>query len=295
MRRILTAVVCLPILWAIIKLTSPLVWFLLVAVIVFLACWELLSLLKAGGHRVYRLTGILGGLAVLIPFANPDIDTALPVVAAGAVAIILGAVVARDFADAVDGALCTVFCVGFVGLSIGYQIALRSMSYGSGVEGGNWLGAVPLEWRFGTGPGDALGQDLLVLLFFVVWMGDSAAYFFGRTFGRTKLAPRVSPRKTVEGAVAGVAASAVAGWIASQWFFQRLPPGHAVAIGIVLGMAGIVGDLTESVIKRAANVKDSASVLPGHGGILDRVDSLLLAAPALYYYYRVFLAGALNG
>ncbi|PYT07413.1 MAG: hypothetical protein DMF49_08205 [Acidobacteria bacterium] len=249
MRRILTAVVGLPILWAIIKLSSPLVWCLLITVVTALASWELLSLLRAAGHRGCRWVGILGSVAVLVPFAVPKVDAALPMVATGATAIIVGAIRARDFADAVDGALCTVFSVAFVGLNLGYQIALRSMSYDAPAEGSSWCGLAPLEWRFGTSGGDALGQDLLVLLLFAVWSGDSAAYFFGSRFGRRPLAPRLR--------------------------------------------AGIAGDLAESVVKRAAGAKDSAAILPGHGGVLDRVDSLLLAAPALFYYHHALLSSVL--
>jgi len=287
MRRIATALVGLPLLWVVIKLSSPLVWCVLAAVVTALASWEMLNLLRAGGHRVYRLVGMLGGMAVLVPFALPMVDAALPMVATGAAAIVLGARRARDFADAVDGALATVFTVAFVGLNLGYLIALRSMA--DPLPAGNCFPVLPVAWQFASSPQDALGQDLLVLLLFVVWSGDAAAYYFGSRFGSTPLAPRVSPRKTVEGAAAGVAASAIASIIASQWFFQRLPVVHAVFIGILLGGAGIVGDLAESVVKRAAKAKDSASLLPGHGGVLDRVDSLLLAAPALYYYYRVLL------
>jgi len=293
MRRILTAVVGLPILWAIIKLSSPLVWCLLITVVTALASWELLSLLRAAGHRGCRWVGILGSVAVLVPFAVPKVDAALPMVATGATAIIVGAIRARDFADAVDGALCTVFSVAFVGLNLGYQIALRSMSYDAPAEGSSWCGLAPLEWRFGTSGGDALGQDLLVLLLFAVWSGDSAAYFFGSRFGRRPLAPRLSPKKTIEGALAGVLASALAGFVASQWFFRRLPPVHAVMLGMILGLAGIAGDLAESVVKRPAGAKDSAAILPGHGGVLDRVDSLLLAAPALFYYHHALLSSVL--
>src|SRR5262245_30376318 len=294
MRRIGTALIGLPILWGLIKFTSPLVWFLLGLVVTCFASWELLSLLKMGGHRVYRGLGLVGCAASLIPFIDPRIDTALPVVATGALAIIASAILAKDFAEAVDGALCTVFSVAFVGLNLGYQIALRSMSYSAEAAGAipaTWTGAVPFEWRLTTSSAAALGQDLLCLLLFVVWSGDTAAFVFGKLYGRTPLAARVSPKKTVEGALAGIAASALAGWIAHIWFFHRLPAGHAIAIGILLGIAGIVGDLAESVVKRAAGAKDSSGLLPGHGGILDRVDSLLVAGPALYYYHRIFLMG----
>jgi phosphatidate cytidylyltransferase len=106
------------------------------------------------------------------------------------------------------------------------------------------------------------------------------------------MAPVVSPKKTWEGAAGGVLGSVAGALVAHAWFFNRLPVGHAVALGVLLCGAGILGDLAESMLKRAAGVKDSSALLPGHGGVLDRVDSLLVAAPVLYYYWGVFLAGA---
>jgi phosphatidate cytidylyltransferase len=99
----------------------------------------------------------------------------------------------------------------------------------------------------------------------------------------------LSPKKTWEGALGGVAASVGGALLAHVWFYQRLPIPHAIVLGILLGVAGILGDLAESMVKRAAGVKDSARTLPGHGGFLDRTDSLLFSAPVLYYYSMRFL------
>ena len=107
------------------------------------------------------------------------------------------------------------------------------------------------------------------------------------------MAPRLSPNKSWEGAIGGLAAAIGGGLLAHFWFFQRLPLVHAVVLGLLLGSAGIVGDLVESMIKRAAGAKDSSRLLPGHGGIMDRLDSLMFASPVLYYYYLVVLEGSL--
>lgn len=132
------------------------------------------------------------------------------------------------------------------------------------------------------------GRRLTFAALAVTWCGESAAYFVGRRWGRHKLAPRISPAKTIEGAVAQLAASLgmalLAGWA------LPVDPRHALGIGLVLGVVGQVGDLAESFLKRSAGTKDAGGLLPGHGGLLDRLDSLLFNVPALYYYVVVLLA-----
>jgi phosphatidate cytidylyltransferase len=126
----------------------------------------------------------------------------------------------------------------------------------------------------------------LVTLFAIVWVGDSTAYYCGRAFGRRPLAPRVSPRKTIEGAIAGILGSIGAGLVMFPWLLGESWPAAAMISGLAAA-AGQIGDLAESVLKRSAGVKDSSSILPGHGGILDRLDSLLFAAPVFYYLLQV--------
>jgi phosphatidate cytidylyltransferase len=134
-----------------------------------------------------------------------------------------------------------------------------------------------------------LTRDFVLVLLAIVWVGDSAAYYAGRNLGRRPLAPQISPKKTVEGAVAGLAGSVaagvfMAGWLAGEtWFPAALFSG-------VTAIAGQIGDLSESALKRSAGVKDSSSILPGHGGILDRLDSLFFAAPVLYCLLQVMNA-----
>ncbi len=138
------------------------------------------------------------------------------------------------------------------------------------------------------------GTGLLVFLFVCVWMGDIAALYIGRNFGRRKLAPRLSPNKTIEGSIASVLGSVASGmgifylgiFLAGRGFTAlhiAIPAWQMVLLAIVLNIAAQLGDLLESAIKRGAGVKDSGTMLPGHGGILDRIDALLLAAPVLWY------------
>ena len=133
------------------------------------------------------------------------------------------------------------------------------------------------------GPAD-IGRQLLLFTLVVVWVGDTAAYFVGRAVGRTKMAPQLSPGKTWEGAAANVIGSLAVGVIFSRW--MQIDPLHMVAMGGLASVAGQAGDLLESAYKRSAGVKDSGTILPGHGGVLDRIDALILAAPAVWYYFE---------
>jgi phosphatidate cytidylyltransferase len=138
------------------------------------------------------------------------------------------------------------------------------------------------------------GTGLLVFLFVCVWMGDIAALYIGKNFGKRKLAPRLSPNKTIEGSIASIIGSVGFGmaiyylgiYIAGRGYTGLLiaiPAWQMVLLAMVLNLAAQLGDLLESAIKRGAGVKDSGTMLPGHGGILDRIDALLLAAPVLWY------------
>ena len=132
--------------------------------------------------------------------------------------------------------------------------------------------------------GEPFGSQWVLLLLVIVMSGDSAAYYVGSSFGRNKLYPVVSPNKSREGAVGGLAGSII-GALCFKWlFFPELTVADAAICAFLLGMLGQVGDLFESLLKRSFGVKDSGQIVPGHGGILDRLDSILFAAPALFYY-----------
>ena len=157
--------------------------------------------------------------------------------------------------------------------------------------------AVYIGWMFGhhlillrklsDSAGKSVGSELVLFLLVVIWCGDTAAYILGRWLGKHKLIPEISPRKTVEGTIAGLCIGALGGL--GIWFLllkEMLNLAHALGLGILLGTVSQIGDLSESIIKRTANVKDSGTLIPGHGGFLDRCDSLIFAAPTLYYYFQ---------
>lgn len=270
MQRLLTAAVLSAVVWLVVKKLSA-GWFAGFGVVLAgLSAWEAYRMLAARGSKPFAVVGTLACSALAVSFAGrvPGLDVLIPILAASAAATI-AAMALRESPEAMlDAASSTVFPVVFVGLPLGYAVALRSV------------------------PGEN-GPDLVLLLIVCVAFADAAAYYVGRAFGRHGLAPTISPKKSWEGAAGAVAGSLAGGVLAHVWFFQRLSWTHAAAIAVLVCVSGIAGDLAESMMKRATGVKDSSALLPGHGGVLDRLDSLLFSAPLLYYYWRVFLEGSM--
>jgi phosphatidate cytidylyltransferase len=130
------------------------------------------------------------------------------------------------------------------------------------------------------------GASFVYLAFAVTWSSDTGAFAVGRLFGRTPLIPRVSRNKTWEGVAGGILFAGLAGWIASLTFAPYLDATRAIAVGALASLVGLLGDLFESMLKRDAEVKDSGRIIPGHGGVLDRFDSLLFTVPLIYYFLK---------
>lgn len=128
------------------------------------------------------------------------------------------------------------------------------------------------------------GRGLIILALLMTWGGDAGAYYIGRSMGKHKLAPRVSPNKTVEGALGGLFTTFLGGVMAKFTFLTLLSWGDVIILSSLLGVFGQLGDLTESMLKRSAGVKDSSHIIPAHGGLFDKLDSISFAAPLLYYY-----------
>ena len=129
-----------------------------------------------------------------------------------------------------------------------------------------------------------LGRLLILFTLVAVYFGDTTAFYIGRAWGRKKLAPKISPGKTVEGGWGAVGGSILGALVSKYLFLSQLSPIHALILGGAIGVVGQLGDLWESLLKRSARVKDSGTLIPGHGGLLDRIDSVLFSAPLVYYY-----------
>ena len=133
------------------------------------------------------------------------------------------------------------------------------------------------------------GRNLVYLLFFSVWSLDTFAYFFGMKFGKHKLAEKISPKKSIEGSIAGFVSCLLVCFFVRYIMNTGLSAIDSLILGALIGIFGQIGDLAESLIKRSVGCKDSGAILPGHGGVLDRFDSILFAAPILYYYIKIFV------
>ncbi len=224
------------------------------------------------GHRPSLAAGVLAGLMIMLHFfllglhATDPLPLWLALALAGA-AIHFGALLfERDLDSALTSQALTWLGALYLGLGLGFQVKL---------------------FMFTESTLPNTGGRLILALYLIVWMGDSAAYFVGSLLGRHKLAPRVSPKKTWEGAGGNLLGNLAAAFLIKATACPQWTVVDAAAIGLLLGVVGQLGDLVESTWKRSAHVKDSnmgGIAIPGHGGMLDRIDSLVFAAPALYAY-----------
>jgi len=276
--RLLTALVALPILILSIVLPYFLpdypqaAWlFVFIAALAFIAgLFEFFSFTKKLELKADASIAYLGASALFIAFVF-DAPTKAPDLLILTVALFLMLVLAtqmfrfqKDFSKMLTGVGVTVFGVLYVVFLGGFLVATR-------------VGFDPV-----------LSSKLLLFFFLVNFGSDAGAYFVGKNFGKHKLAPKISPGKTWEGFAGGVLFSAAFAALATYLFFPELPYKFSIPLAIVMAAIGVVGDLAESAMKRGANVKDAASLLPGHGGLLDRLDSLLFNAPILYYFARFY-------
>lgn len=277
-RRVAVALVGIPVVLGCLALGG---WVLGVvfAVTAALGAREFYALAVAGGVRPFVAAGILASAGlVLLAVQFPSPAALAPVgmaVLVGLVLVLSGAAVWRRGPQGrpLASVAATLLGVIYVGGTLAFVPILRAAPSMVGPSGGGITGLLA-----------PAAYVLLPLL--AIWAGDSAAYFVGRSLGRHKLAVRASPNKTVEGALAGLVGSALAGALVAAWLLGGAMGGMSPVVGAwagaVIGAAGQVGDLAESVFKREAGVKDSGSLLPGHGGILDRFDALFFAFPVTW-------------
>lgn len=254
MKRLATAIALIPLVVYVVLWAN---FWVFLSVLVLVACLCYHEYNSMAAEYGYGEPGPLGYGAGLLLLLVADRDAWLMLVAAGLIALVL-AMRADDLARSVPGAAFRILGILYVF--------------------GTWRCALPLR--------DCNPHWLLYALL-LNWAGDIGAYYVGRTFGKHKLAERISPQKTWEGAVGSLGASALIAGGYLMRFIPGVPIVHAIALTLAANAAGQLGDLAESAMKRGAGVKDSGTLLPGHGGMLDRVDSTLLALPVVYAYVRL--------
>jgi len=265
-RRVLAAVVFLP-LFILVTRAGGYAFLGFVDLFIVLGLFEFYRMMGAKGMHPYRGIGIVSGLTLSTYMYFRSGMYANFFLAFVLIAIMGLELTRKDNRMAVYHVATTVFGIVYVAFLGSHLVLLRELPLQI---------ARPYE----------LGARFVFLAFTVTWASDTGAYVIGSLFGRRPLLPRVSRSKTWEGALGGVAFSALAGYISSVTFARFLHPGWAVALGAMCSVIGLLGDLFESMLKRDAEIKDTSQIIPGHGGVLDRFDSLLFTVPLIYYFLK---------
>jgi phosphatidate cytidylyltransferase len=260
-RRVATALVALPTLLAVFFLAPPRATVAVVALALAVGFHEFSALVRARGIRPMRWVGFVLAAALFLDVVSPG-WLGVPSAPLGALLLLAFTLWRGVDLESVTGAAATLLGAVYLGALGGTIAALRVVPP---IEQGAWR---------------------LLLLLGIQVFSDSLAFFVGHAIGRRRLAPGISPGKSVEGAIGGLVGGVLGALAVRSLGLPAMPALHAAGLGAGVAALGIVGDLDESLLKRWAGVKDSGTLFPGHGGMLDRLDSLLFGAPVLYYYFQ---------
>ncbi len=279
-------------------LIPPLIWVCyagglpfvaVVAVLNVLAISEFYGFIAAKGATPHRLLGYIaaGALPVIVYYGTQS--TAMTFLTVVLLTMMIRQLTNAEIEEAIASVSATFFGVFYVGWLLSHAVSVRFMSE-------------EISLRAGQSVDPQIGFFFMIFCLVAAVFSDTAAYFVGRRYGRHKLAPEISPNKSVEGAIGGLAIGGLFGGVATKFVFDSFVPGNLAAdftylaaalFGVAIAAVSIIGDLVESVLKRDADLKDAGSLLPGVGGVLDRIDSGLLAIPVMYYlllgyYYSLY-------
>jgi len=255
-QRVLTAAIALPLFILLLLKGTGIQFAILGSLVILAALYEFYSILKQGGIECYTWLGL--GLTGFIVCHN--------VLSQGPAFVFVWLYALwdkREPAQVFPSVMGTLLGMFYLGWMLSYAISLR-MAFPQGGQLVLWLCAM-------------------------IWCNDTAAYFTGHAWGRHKLAPRISPGKTIEGGIGGLLASILIAWLGKILFLGDISWINITILGVIIGIISQMSDLCESLVKRWAGVKDSGAILPGHGGLLDRIDSLIFTAPVMYYWARIYL------
>jgi len=280
--RILTGVIGIPIAVLLIFWPGGLPFAIAIGIVSVLGAMEFYSGVRKTGARPIEWAGLLAVALFVVSmrtYERSTIGAVFPAVLTSLLILSFLNELLRARRAPLVNVGATVFGAIYVGWLISHLVVLRGIGEHEGLRPHVLVGS------FET----TAGAWLVMYAFLCTWACDTGAYFIGKFYGKTRLAPKLSPNKTVEGSVAGVVSSILVAVIVGV--IIKLPQGHALALGAIFGLLSQLGDLSESAIKREIGVKDFGSIVPGHGGILDRFDSLLFTGPAAYYYAVLFLQG----
>ncbi len=262
-KRVLTSILILPLLIIIIYIDKGQYFNLLVIICIFICLEEFYKLVDKKGIPSFRLLGILLGILLPLIFAakKPDL---IPFVLTASILILFlkTLTLSSPLTDSIQRLTSTLFGFVYIPLMLSFLILIRGLRN---------------------------GRTLIFYLFVIIWLDDIMAYYIGSLFGKHMLCPEISPKKTLEGAIGGLTGSIIATLVYGALCFNEASVFTLFILGMLIGTFGQLGDLSESVLKRWAGVKDSGSLLPGHGGLLDRIDGLIFSTPIFYYFITFIL------
>jgi phosphatidate cytidylyltransferase len=262
MTRVLSALLLIPLVLGVVWFLPPIGTLVLAACAAILACVEYVTLAGAVGIRLPRVLTAVAVVAACVSVGRASAP--LEIVTLAALVLFGSAAVAAGSPDAgvLPRVAAALFAPIYLGVPLGAIAAIRTLG----------------------------GREAVLLLMATIVISDSAQYYTGRAFGRAPLAPAISPKKTREGAIGGVLFGSAAMLAGGSYLFPAAPILALAITALAVVLAGIVGDLFESLLKRSAGVKDSSALIPGHGGVLDRIDSWLFAGPVYYVFIRYLQA-----
>ena len=283
-KRVLVAVIAIPIIIYI--AFKPYSLLGLTIIVALLAVHEFYGLMKAKGFVPQVLLGTLLTACIVLTFAHfrlpikPTTELLPLVLIVGFIAVFIAELI-KGYPNPSVQASVTLAGALYVGMGLGGLYGVHEYFYIHAAENPSIIDPAAVSTQAGY---------FLVAMLASIWICDSAAYFIGRTFGKHKIAKSVSPNKSWEGGIAGLVA-AIAAWLIGREYIsglQEVSLSTAIVMGIIVGVFGQIGDFAESMLKRDAGVKDSSNLIPGHGGVLDRIDSILFVAPLTYLYLQLF-------
>jgi phosphatidate cytidylyltransferase len=265
--RVISSIAFVPLLWLLVR-SGGVAFLAFVAVQVVAGLLEFYGMMRRKSLEPTVWFGLVLALGVLWVVYRPEASEADFLATAG---LLLGMALALrrpELTHQIENVAVTLFGVLYVGWLSAHFVLLRELPWRAGLEYDQ-------------------GASFVFLAFLVTWGCDTGAFLVGRTFGRTRPWTKISPRKSTEGAIGGFVTATVAAFVARAWFAPYLSPWDAAAIGVLVGVFAQVGDFVESLFKRDARHDDSSDLIPGHGGVLDRFDSLYFGAPIVYYYLKI--------
>jgi len=260
-KRILSSLVLIPILYIVVWQLPPGYFVILAMIATGISQFEFYRMALVRGIRPLAITGIVLGILLVLNFAQPifpELGIGFVITFALLAIMLVRLFSPRTVEGSIEEISITFFGLFYVALLFGFQVAIRLEI----MDGKRWL----------------------FFMYLVIWASDAGAYFVGNAIGKHRLYEKISPKKSIEGLAGGMLAAVGAAFLCRAWFIPTVGAQEAVVLGVLLTVSGVAGDLVESLFKRGVGIKDVSNLIPGHGGLLDRLDSMLFSAPVLFYY-----------